>query len=212
MKITDFNKQYKGEFRFAEIEPYTRQDKYHIRRFNLEQWCQIAERWFRMLMPGRWDQRFGSENKTPVSNDECYPVYERLLDDLENIRPVIIVCEEKHGTQYFSASNTEDIGRAALHLLKERNSQGYYPKPDDLPEKPQNKPEEMVDPQMIKFCKEQWKRYDSVLESLVQEREFYKSVQKALKENDYVIAAGLLEDRDGCEYEGFVIETLTEVE
>ena len=162
-------------------------------------------------MIGRWGQNFESKNETPVSDDKCM-VSERLMDNLENIRPAVIVCEEKHGTRYFVANSTEDIGRAALHLLKERNEQGYYPEPDAPPEEPQNKPEEMVDAQMVKSCKEQWERYNSVLESLAQEREFYESVQKALKENHYVLATRLLESRDGYEHEGFVIETTSDVE
>ena len=162
-------------------------------------------------MIGRWGQNFESKNETPVSDDKCM-VSELLMDDLENIRTAVIVCEEKHGIQYFVSNSTEDIGRAALHLLKERNEQGYYPEPDSPPEEPQNKPEEMADSQMVLFCKEQWEQYKMVLESLAQEREFYESVQKALKENDYVIAAGLLESRDGYEYEGFVIETTSDVE
>lgn len=45
----------------------------------------------------------------------------------------ILVSKEKHGTYYYPASTTEELGKSALALLTERFNQGYwYLTPDEM--------------------------------------------------------------------------------
>lgn len=212
MNVEKFNEKYDGRFRYVEICPYVRDhNKHHVRRFNLEQWCPNANKWFRMLLPGTWHQNFESENETPVSDDECV-IRERVLNQIEfvsgGVGIAIIVCEEKHCTQYFDASTTEAIGRAALHLLRERNDQSYYYDPGDPPEEPKTKPDFIEDEELRTACEKQWQEHERELKYHQEQAREYQLVQKTLEDCNYARATALLLNRHGYEYEGFALETL----
>ncbi len=193
-------------FRFVE-KLYMRHNHYHVRRFNLEQWCPIVEKWHRMLLPGNWNQIFKSDNKTPVPNEKCI-IAPRLLRAIENPPKAIIVVREKHGINYYDANSTEGIGRASLQILGERENQGYYSAIGELPEPPKHKPEYFDDPAMVNFCEKQWTEYARKQSYYSESNNFWTKVKRALKEDHYVLATLLLEDRNMHEYEGFEIEVL----
>ena len=47
----------------------------------------------------------------------------------------ILIAHEKHGNRYYDASTPENLGRACLQILKERQEDGYY----DLGDPPDGK-------------------------------------------------------------------------
>ena len=207
MLISEF--QIEG-FHFTEIEPYTRHSRCHVRRFNLQQWCPLAERWCRVLMPGNWCQNFESEDETPVNDDICV-IKSTLLEAIKNPPKAVIVCQEKHGIQYFSANSTVEIGMAALHLVKERHKQGYYWMGRE-PTQPDRKPEDFLDsPKFAAVARREWEVYERDLQQYKGEKEFMGVLERTLTENHYGGAVSLLKSHDGYEYEGFVIEVLTSV-
>jgi len=211
MLISEF--QIEG-FRFIEIKSYVRllygmttASGRHVRRFNIQQWCPLAGRWYRVLMPGVWYQNFESEDETPINDDICI-IKPALLKVLENPPKAVIVCREKHGVQYFSANNTEEIGLAALHIVKERHEQGYYSLGVE-PIKPDRKPEDFLDsPKFATVAKKEWEIYERSLRQYKEEKHFYEVLECTLSENHYGSAVYLLEDHNDSEYEGFVIEPL----
>lgn len=114
-----------SHFRCVETKPYMRKGL-HSRIFKMEQFCPIAKEWRIMLVPGNnWTLVFRSEDETPVPDGECV-ISDRKRDALKDIPNYIIVCKEKHGTNYYDAHDTESIGNTAIHILKERMKLGYY--------------------------------------------------------------------------------------
>jgi len=210
MKIKQFNTTYENQFKFVEIEPYTRHNNRPVTRFNLYQWCPIKNDWCRMLMPGSWNLNLESKTTKKLPASQC-SVPQRILNGIESPHKHIIVCREKHSTEYFQANSTEDIGRACVHIVKRRNDEGFYPDPDDPPQEPKTKPEDIEDKELSKACQDLWNTYNNQLKWHKEDLKFHQDLEKVLKEDNYFLAKILLESRSNYEYEGFTIETLTSI-
>jgi len=124
----------------------------------------------------------------------------------------IIVVKEKHGTRYFAADSTEQIGLVAVQLVKERYNMGYFEAPSDPPVEPTRKPEDFPDDEDLRIVVEkQWREYQSDKKQHLENVETARAVVAALNGN-YIAAYLLLKDRHDYEYEGFEIEELEELE
>lgn len=207
MTISEFNESQSGKFRFIEIDPYVRHNKHHVRRFKLEQFCPMADKWARICVPVPSLLNFESSNEEPLTDDKL--VFSRKKrDSLISIlhRQYIIVLREKYGERYFAANTTEQIGRTCLKVIQERKEEGYYQSYSEEPEQPKHKPDEFEDDLHLKNTVEkQWGNYHQKLayhrESMRQEEE----ANRILSEQDYHGAKVFLEGRNGYEYEGFSI-------
>jgi len=194
-------------FRFVEAEPYMRCD-HHVRRFNVEEWCPIVERWSRILLPGTWYQNFKSDTELPVGDDKCI-IRESLLEDIYNPPSAIIIRKEKHDTCYYSGDSTEMIGITALHILMERHEQGFY-RPGTEPIEPKRTLEEFADsPKFFIAAEKIWESYNCELRDYRRHIDFTRLLANTLESNDYYSAVALLQSRS--RYEGFEIELLTRV-
>ena len=196
MNIDEFNEKYKGKFRYVKKNTQTK-DHTFTPIFRLEQWCEKAQKYCRMLMPGYWQS---------LAKDECVP--QELIDNLNNI--FVIVVNGKYGDCYYRAFNSEDIGLFSLQFLQEKLDDGLFgvrPKP----EPPKYQPTDFEDDSELKLtCSQQHKEYQQLLkdhESSLKIREF---VDRALKERDYALAFSLVNERTNYEYERFSIERLLE--
>lgn len=221
MKIEQFNKKFKDKVRFVEISPFTRHNGQIVRRFNLEQWCPIADQWFRMISPGRrWHQNFTGAADQPLTDSELI-IDSRLIRDVEmrlNRTPnAIMIVTEKHCVSYYDASSTEAIGLTCLAILRDRDSQNYYATSKELesekPSPPKHKPEDFGDElELAEVCFKQWKSYEMSLKNYEQELQLRQGIDRALSEKDYWIAYHILESRRDYEYERIEVELLSVIE
>lgn len=219
MNITQFNEDWNKRnkrnksFRFVEIEPYVRHNNKHVRRFNLQQYCPKIDKYCRMLLPGHWGHNIVSDDETPIIDEKCF-IRDSLLRDLAKPTKYIIICKEKHGTNYFDASTTEVIGCTAIHILKSRAEQGYYyelePVDKEDPPKPTQKEEDFPnDPVFAKLAREEWGKYNRDIQRQLNDKDFRVRFDKA--PNDYREALHLLIKRNDYQYEGFRLEVLESI-
>lgn len=187
MKIQEFNEA-NEQFRFVEIAPYLRHDNCHVRRFSVQEWCPLAKKWCRIFSLGRWIISFVSKNNTPLSDDDIL-VTDSLKDSILKRPKAIIICEEKHGTYYYDASDTETIGLTCIKIIQDRYEQGYYV---DLLEMDVPTDEE-------------------ILKSNTNKSNALDCLNSAINDKNYVNAFNFLSDRADFEYEGFKIQTLLSI-
>jgi hypothetical protein len=219
MNIQQFNAYYDKRFKYVEIESYTRHNNQHVRRFNLQQYCPVNGHHCRMLVPGTWHLNFESEDETPVDDGVCV-ISERRRERIENYPKHIIVCREKHSTHYYDACDTETIGRTAIFILKNRaECEDYYElsqhsidrENEEIPEPTQLAEDFPNDPEFAKLASTEWERYNQHYRRRKNEKEFRIRHARAMK-GHYVQAVGLLQERNGYEYEGFEFEELMSIE
>jgi len=207
MTISEFNENQSGKFRLVEIDPYVRHNKHHVRRFKLEQFCPIADKWVRICVPVPSLLNFQSSNKDPLTDDKLV-LSQKKWDNLVSAlhRQYIIVLREKHGERYFAANTTEHIGRACLKVIQERKEEGYYESYSEEPEQPKHRPDEFEDdPHLKKTVEEQWGDYRQKLASHRESMRQEEELERILSDQDYHGAKVFLEGRNGYCYEGFSI-------
>lgn len=215
MKVQEFNEKYldKG-FQIVEIKSYMRTNSQHVRRFVLEQYCPLVEKWCRMLITGPWNISVVSDNEIPISDDKIdvpNKTIKRWMSICQEDR--IIIVQAEHGCRYFSAQDNEQIGRVAITLLKERVESDCFLY-ETRPKPPRDKWENFsYDLEMSMFVKKRWDIYKRDLQQHKKNVEQAQSASKALETNDYLIATSLLLCRNDLhyEYERFEIKTLETV-
>lgn len=197
-------------FRFSE-KKYTRLESgRHVRRFQLEEWCPLAQKYYPVLSTGRWYFVAESADATPVRDDQIV-FSDRLLNAIRNRPKEIAVFREDNGNRYFDACTTEDIGRACVSVLKQRKQEGWFTKPGPEPVPPSRKPEDFEDDKELqKAVTRQWANYTVNLRDWKEEVSDWEDLQEAVNTDNYYVAFTLCQSRSGYEYEGFSLERLEE--
>ena len=124
----------------------------------------------------------------------------------------IIVCEEKHSTRYFDASTIEQFAKSCLQILKERAEwilkSPCWDTEVQIPELGKETIAGMKDGALKRAAEEQWTAFEHATQSKKEEQEHFEDIRRALSENNGLLAAGVLEDRNDNEYERFKVESL----
>ena len=194
MLVEDFNIKYK-RFRIVEVGKHTDSNGDVIPKYQLQEYFTHSKIWYRYLLPTSLRIIDGKIHADPVEK--------RISSNSFHV----IVCNEKHGTYYFDARNSEAAALSSIKILKDRKENGCYDYNLSLPCEPEYKPDFFVnDLKLSKVCEQQWESYHENKKRYDFDKEFQLDVDKALEEKDYFLAIQCLSSRADYEYEGFELQ------
>lgn len=156
----------------------------------------VAERAVRAFERGRTIASGG------VSHDGSGrgPVHEPRFEGL------LLVVDEKHGRRFFSVPRWEDLGRAAVALVRERLGAGWYD-PGQEPSPPgitEAEAAAIPDPGVRAFATERWERHRAALANWRAESRL-RALAHAARRGDPESAVALIFARSGREHESVEI-------
>lgn len=123
----------------------------------------------------------------------------------------VLVVREKHSTRYFDAVDLYCLYAGCLKLVKERRDQGYYDVEGPTIQEPALSEEVVagLDDGAIKLAgMKQWAQYKSEWADYEQDREVLVEANKAIQNDDGLLAYCVLRNRTDHEYEEVVMEAL----
>jgi len=129
--------------------------------------------------------------------------------------PQVLVFNEKHGERYFHVPNDETLFAVALHVLTERNAEGYWyykPEPKEKPEAPDVTEEQIATlPKSLQpAAAQKLREYKRALRDYQDSVEDYESIEKALRDKDGRVAWECIRDRG--DHEGYSLERYEKIE
>lgn len=138
----------------------------------------------------------------------------------------IMVVREKHSTRYLKASTLREFCAAALFLLDERwGPDGYWgtadtqikeyegyiakiPKPELTVEDLVEKTGASAESGIVIDLKGKWQEHRKLVRENTGELDMYRRIKKAVEERNGLMAAQVLIDRNGYEYESWDFERI----
>lgn len=122
----------------------------------------------------------------------------------------ILVLTEKHGTRYIAADTDEDLGKAALRILKERTKDGCWYMREELPEAFEYRESDISNlPKSLQAsASSALRQYRDSVRWVQATNATIDEIERVIREKDTKRAWRALYDRSGFEYERARLETL----
>lgn len=125
----------------------------------------------------------------------------------------LLIFREKHGNRHFLVPTVDDLYGAALKLLDERNTEGWFDKPEQ-PEAFEYNEEQLKALPEGKVRDAAFKLYEEYLDEVKQYEEdkaVYDRVIRAIEEKDGRLAWYIIKDRKSYEYEDYYWDLLEKI-
>lgn len=147
------------------------------------------------------------EHKLNDKNEYDLKFYAKLTSTVPlEVRPRIIMFEEKHSNRHFVYSTREEFYAIMLYVLTERFESGdwyWEPEAPDAMEMALDEIEKIKNVATKEFALEKYHDYQRELKEFEKENRLYKNIEKAVNEKDGKLAYIVMVDRRKHEYENF---------